>query len=533
MSENNTPANGQVSSGAHTSFWTDSEPTIMYAPLTQHATTDVVVVGGGIAGLTVAYCLLKAGKQVILVEDGHIGSGETGRTTAHLANALDDRFYELDKVFGEDITKLAAESHGSAIDFIENTCLVENIECDFKRVDGYLFLDPSDQAESLEKEYISAKRAGLQVEKVLSVPGMIFQPGPSLKFSNQAQFHPMKYLKGLCEAVIRKGGKIYTDTRAQEVSGSGIVTADGVKILADYVVVATNAPINSKYILPMRQFAYRSYVIGALVEKSKLPEVLWWDTGNYDMDADNPPYHYVRTEPYNETHHLLICGGEDHAVALADAENMVEEKRYNSLETWARQYFPMGEVIYRWSGQIMEPIDLLGYIGKTPADPNSNIYIVTGDSGHGLTHGTIAGILLTDMMTGKENPWEKVYNPSRMNIIKKAIAWMKEFSVGFLDYLATKPTDTDASKIQELKQDEGTIIKLEGTHYGAYRDKNNQLHLVDAKCTHMGCIVKWNNDEKSWDCPCHGSRFSYNGTVLNGPANEPLDYHKDNHMKFE
>lgn len=531
----NIPNTGKETAGAHTSYWTNTIQPIKFNALHENLQADVVIVGGGIAGITTAYCLSRIGKKVVVVEDGYIGSGETGRTSAHLSSALDDRFHELEKVFGEENTKLAAQSHASAIDFIEQICETENIECDFQRVDGYLFLDPSDDPTSIEVEYEAAIKTGLTVEKAFNVPGLLVQPTyPALKFSNQAQFHPMKYLHGLSNAVIKKGGKIFTETRAQEISESGIITTDGFKVLADYVVIATNAPINSRFILPLKQFAYRTYIIGALVKKSLLPRILWWDTGDFGVDADNPPYHYVRTEPYDETYDLVIIGGEDHTTGLADAENLLEENRYDALETWARKWFPIGEIKYRWSGQVMEPIDLLAYIGNDPAGA-SNIYTVTGDSGHGLTHGTIAGILLTDMMTGKDNPWQKVYSPSRSNILKKGMSWLKEmWTKGFVEYLSTNPSNTDISKIHDLQAGEGTIVKLEdGNKYGAYRDESDTLHMVSAKCTHLGCIIKWNNDEKTWDCPCHGSRFAYNGEVMNGPANTPLDYHKESHIEFK
>lgn len=518
---------GKKTAGNHTPFWVDSTSPILYNKLKENLHADLVVIGGGIAGLSVAYCLSKVGKKVVVVEDGYIGSGETGRTTAHLASALDDRFYEIEKTFGEESSKLAAQSHAAAIDFIEQTCKIEQIQCEFKRLDGYLFLHPTDNKENIDKEYEAALRAGLSVQKVTGIPGLLTQPElPALKFENQAQFHPMLYIKGLCEAIVKNGGKIYTETRAGEISESGIVTTEGFKVLADAIVVATNAPFSSKFILPMKQFPYRSYAIGALVEKAKLPSALWWDTGDYSQ-GDDAPYHYVRTQPYNETHDLLISGGEDHPTGLADAEGKSEEDRYETLEAWTRKYFPIAEIKYRWSGQVMEPADLLGYIGKNPGSGDTNIYVVTGDSGHGMTHGTIAGILIRDLLTGQENPWEKLYNPSRPQILKKAFSWLKDWTQGFIEYLTTKPADTDPSKIEQLEPGEGTIVKIEGQQYGVYKDATNDLHLVNAKCTHMGCTVKWNNDEKSWDCPCHGSRFAFNGDVLNGPANVPLDYHKD------
>lgn len=526
--ENHIPTDGKLSAGTHLSCWMDSLDPIRYQPLDENLHADVVIVGGGLAGVSTAYCLARSGKRVVLLEDGYIGSGETGRTTAHLANALDDRFYELERIFGENISKLAAESHGSAIDFIEHIIEEENIDCDFYRVDGYLVQHPSDDAENMDREYEAARRAGLEVEKVHFVPGLSAQPGTaSLRFARQAQFHPLRYLRGLCDCITALGGKIYTETHVQEIHTDGVLCPSGHRVSAAAVVVATNAPINSRLILPMKQFAFRTYAIAGTVKKGLLPRALWWDTGDRDADADHPPYHYVRTQPYNDTHDLLICGGEDHLTGLADAEHGPEEQRYDTLETWLRRHFPVDDIRFRWSGQVLEPMDCLGYIGSAPGAAADNIYVVSGDSGHGMTHGTLAGLILTDLITGQKNLWEELYSPSRFKFLQKGMAWIREFMTGYVQYLRNNPTDTDAARLGELPPDEGIIVKLRGHKYGVYRDTGQGLHFVSAKCTHMGCTVKWNNDEKSWDCPCHGSRFSYRGQVLNGPANTPLAYHSE------
>ncbi|MBL0913338.1 MAG: FAD-dependent oxidoreductase [Bacteroidia bacterium] len=525
--EDQTRKTGKISSGKHLSFWTDSDAPLTYRPLQQNKEADVVIVGGGIAGVSIAYRLSAMGKKVILLEDGYIGSGETGRTTAHLANALDDRFYHLESVFGEEGSRLAAESHGSAIDFIERVSAIEGINCNFRRVDGYLFLHPSDKAEHMDEEFEAARRAGLDVEKMEAGPGL--KVAPCLCFHGQACFHPMKYLKGLCEAAIRYGAEVYTETHVSEINGEEVVTDTGLHVKAPYIVVATNAPVSSKYVLPMKQSPYRSYVIAALSEKGRLPDLLWWDTGDFNADPDNPPYHYVRTEPYSETQDLLIVGGEDHPTGLADAEDIPEEERYEKLLNWAREHFHVGEVLYRWSGQVMEPVDSLGYIGRSPGSTPGNVLLVSGDSGHGMTHGTIAGMLIPDIIAGRSNHWEKLYSPSRFRFSRGA-AWIKSMAGSFMDYLSHKPgrREKEGLDISELREGEGRIMRIDGDDFGVYRDDHNRLHFVSADCTHMGCTIKWNNDEKTWDCPCHGSRFSYTGEVLNGPANEPLDYYRQN-----
>ncbi len=525
MNSSNNIVTGNITSGKHISFWIDSveNPGSFNKP-DKNYNTDVVIVGGGIAGLTTAYCLLKSGKQVIVVEDGYIGSGETGRTTAHLVNALDDRYYDLERIFGEKNTKLIAKSHSEAIDFVEQTIKEENIQCDFKRVNGYLFLHPSDKIETLEKELEAAKRAGINVSRMAEVPGMKNESSVVILFPDQAQFHPMKYILGLAVAIEKKGGLIFTGTHAKEIDETGIITDDGIRIKAKHIVVATNSPVNNKVVMHLKQYAYRTYVIGATVKKGTLPQALWWDTG--DQEKDIPPYHYVRTHPFDDNNDLLICGGEDHATGLADSENIKEEDRYALLENWARLHFPIGEVIYKWSGQVMEPMDSLAYIGRNPMDAE-NVFIITGDSGNGMTHGTIAGNLITNLINGKENELEKIYSPSRFKFFKSGMTFLKEFVGGLAAYLKTYPRDADAVTLSSIKTGEAEIVELNKKKHGAYRDAYNKLHVVSAECTHLQCIIKWNNDEKSWDCPCHGSRFTYQGKVINGPANKNLEYYDE------
>jgi glycine/D-amino acid oxidase-like deaminating enzyme/nitrite reductase/ring-hydroxylating ferredoxin subunit len=519
------PIERKITSGKNISYWVDSQSPISYSSLGESIETEIVIVGGGIAGVTTAYRLSQLGKKVVLVEDGNICSGETGRTTAHLVTALDDRYETLERIFGKDGARIAYESNRAAIDFVRDTIQQEKIDCDFELLSGYLFRHPSDEPDSLDREYKAAKEAGVEVQFVDRVPGLIKDVGRALEFSNQAQFHPIKYLRALCNSINRNGGRIFTDTHAKEISEEGIETDKGHKVKAEHIVVATNAPVNSRLIMPMKQFAYRTYVIAARIKKGSLPHVLWWDTGDYNTNKNIPPYHYIRVQTFDELYDLLISGGEDHPTGLADADVIPEEARYDMVETWTRERFPIEDVVYHWSGQVMEPMDSLGFIGRNPWD-KKNIYIISGDSGNGITNGTIGGLLIPDLIMGRENEWEKIYNPSRLNIFSSGNVWFKEFVGGFAAYLKTEP-DGKNVKLSDIKVGGGEIIEIANEKYGAYCDENYDLHLVAAKCTHLGCTVKWNNDEKSWDCPCHGSRFTHEGKVLNGPANVNLRYHKE------
>lgn len=517
-----------LTSGKNISYWTDSAAATKQDSLTEDLETDVVIIGGGLAGLSVAYCLVESGKRVVLVEDGEIGSGETGRTTAHLVTALDDRYYDFEKIFGEEKTKLIAESHRVAIDFVESTVKKENINCGFERVNGFLFLHPTDEKDALEKELEAAVKAGVAIEAIEEVPGLL-KKQKGLRFLNQAQFHPLKYLKGLCKAIEKNGGKIYTNTHASQINHEGITTADGFTVKAKHVVVATNSPVNNLFTMFEKQYAYRTYVIGALVKKDSLPKELWWDTGDFKADSNVPPYHYVRLSPYDKAHDLLICGGEDHPTGDTSKTEVPEEARYQLLEDWTRKNFPIGKVVYRWSGQVLEPMDGIAFIGRNPYDKD-NVYIITGDSGNGMTHCSFAGLLITDLINGKENKWEQLYSPSRFTI-SESTSVLSQMAKETMNYLQQLPNFNGTEELAAIKNGEGRIVDMLEEQFGVYRDKKGELTIVSAKCTHLKCGLVWNSDELSWDCPCHGSRFTYDGIVVNGPANFNLPTYHYNEME--
>jgi glycine/D-amino acid oxidase-like deaminating enzyme/nitrite reductase/ring-hydroxylating ferredoxin subunit len=511
--ENNTQ--DKFTSGQNLSYWTASTETIIFDKLRENIQTDILVIGGGIAGLTTAYCLAKAGHKVIVIEDGFIGSGESGRKTAHITCALDDRYYHLEKLFGEEKARLAANSHMSAIQWIANTVAHEHIDCHFKRVNGYLFLHSSDSRESLDNEYESTKRMGLVTEMLESIPGISAEEGKRcIKFPEQGQFHIMMYLRGLAQAIIHYGGKIYTETRGHNISKIG-AEANGCKIAANHIVVATNTPINDMVTMHTKQSAYRTYVIAALIPKGQLEYSLWWDTGNQDSKWITQPYHYVRLAEYNDQYDLLISGGEDHRTGQADEEAIPEEERYNKLVDWTTKRFPAIEhILHKWSGQVMEPVDSMAFIGKNPGD--DNIYIITGDSGNGITHGTLGGMIISDMLRSIANPWVQLYSPSRitLNATSDYLHEMTNMAAQYIDWIAAG--DIEAANV--LKRGEGGIVASGLNKVAVYRDAEMKLHAFSAICPHLKCILQWNGEEKTFDCPCHGSRFTTDGVVINGPA---------------
>jgi glycine/D-amino acid oxidase-like deaminating enzyme/nitrite reductase/ring-hydroxylating ferredoxin subunit len=508
-----------ITSGENRSFWVATVEPIVFEKLQHEIDTDVLIVGGGIAGLTTAYCLLDEGLKVVVVEDGYIGSGESGRTSAHLSYALDDRFSEIGRLLGQQKARVAVESHMAAIQWIESTIMKEKIDCNFKRVPGYLFLSSNDKKESLEEEFEATKNIGLQTEVLDSIPGIKpLNESICIKFPDQGQFHIMKYLKGLANAVVDKGGQIYTTTKATDITKDG-ANANGYKIQAKHVVVATNTPVNDWVTMHTKQWPYRTYVIGAKIPKGSLPFSLWWDTGDPESKWISEPYHYMRLAEYDNEYDLLISGGEDHKVGQADSENIPEEDRYDKLYDWTKKVFPStGQIVYKWSGQVMEPLDSMAFIGRNPGD--DNVYIITGDSGNGLTHGTLGGILIKDLITGTKNQWEELYDPSRM-VLKNAGDYLFEagnMALQYTDWISKG----DIKRSIDLMPGQGGIMTSGFKKLTVYRDENNNLHSCSAVCPHLGGILHWNADEKSFDCPVHGSRFTPDGKVINGPAASDL-----------
>jgi glycine/D-amino acid oxidase-like deaminating enzyme/nitrite reductase/ring-hydroxylating ferredoxin subunit len=503
----------EPTAGQSVSVWMATASVPDQQPLTHDARADVCVVGAGIAGMTTAYLLARAGRSVILLDDGPVAGGQTQKTTAHLSNALDDRFSEVEKVHGEEGIRLAADSHTAAIDRIEKIALEEGIACDFLRLDGYLFAAPGQSPDILTHERAAAHRAGLTDVELLDRAPLPFDTGRCLRFPRQGQFHPLKYLAGLARAIQQRGGRIHTHTHATAIEGgeqARVATRQGPVVTAEAVVVATNVPVNDLLAIHTKQAPYMTYAIGARVLRGSVTRALYWDT----LES----YHYVRLQPGPDGD-VLIVGGEDHKAGQVHDE----AERFGRLEAWARQRFPMlGAVAYRWSGMVMETIDGLAFIGRNPGDKD-NVFIATGDSGMGMTHGTIAGMLLTDLILGRDNPWAKLYDPSRKPLRGMA---GKEFLVENLNVArqyADWLTPGEVSSVTEVRPGTGAVLRRGLSKFAVYRDEQGRAYEYTAVCPHLGCIVDWNSAEQTWDCPCHGSRFDRFGRVVNGPANRDLE----------
>jgi glycine/D-amino acid oxidase-like deaminating enzyme/nitrite reductase/ring-hydroxylating ferredoxin subunit len=498
-----TIANG---SGSTTSTWMAETVPTFDGEWPDLANPDACVVGAGIAGLSTALALVRRGADVLVLDQGPIGGGQTARTSAHLASALDDRFYVLAKRFGRDGARIAAASHAAAIDAIEANVRSLDIACDFRRVDGFLFGDPY----VLELEHDAARDAGLVCQHIDRAP-LPFDTGPCLRFVNQAEFHPIAYVRALADAIVSGGGRILSGRHVLGIHGGDrvdILLSAGQVVRAAAAIDATNAAITSRFDLPLRDAAYRTYVAAFAIPSGYVPHALYWDTAD--------PYHYVRVAG-----ELLIVGGEDHRVGQGDPH-----LAWNRLESWVREHFPAaGKLVAHWSGHVMEPADGLAYIGAVPGEPN--VYVVTGDSGHGLTHGTIAAMILPTLIAGGEHPWARLYSPARTHFhgfgtfVSEAMRDTKPY----LDWVR----DADVDSLDDIRPGHGATVRS-GVHLLAvYRDHRGNCHVRNARCPHLSGAVRWNDAEQTWDCPCHGSRFDTRGRVINGPATTDLELAPSDH----
>lgn len=497
-----------IHDGESISVWLDTHEMSQFSSLAEDLEVDVCIVGGGIGGLTTAYLLMKEGKSVCVLESFELGSGQTGRTTAHFVNALDDRFFELEKYFGRKGAILAAVSHTAAVDRVEKIVSEEKIDCEMARVPGYLFAQNDSRQDVLVKEVDAARRSGLvEARLVERCPFDSFDSGPAILFPNQLELHPLKYIDGLAKCIVQGGGRIFTQTHVVDLKGGKdafVKTKNGFVVRCSAVVVATNSPINDRFAIHTKQAAYRTYVLGFRVAKGRVAKGLYWDT----LD----PYHYLRTVPYDDQHEILLIGGEDRKTG----QDHYPADRFQTLEEWARERFPMAQdVLYRWSGQVMEPIDSLAFLGHNPFD-RDNVYVMTGDSGNGMTHTTVGAILIVDQIMGRKNRWEDIYDPSRKTLRATAEFLRENGNVAaqYTDWLKAHPKGA----LEHLPRNEGIVVRDGARLIAAYRNENGEIETCSATCTHLGAVVSWNAVEKSWDCPAHGSRFDCHGRAIEGPA---------------
>jgi glycine/D-amino acid oxidase-like deaminating enzyme/nitrite reductase/ring-hydroxylating ferredoxin subunit len=474
---------------------------------------QTIIVGGGITGLTAAYLLKRAGKRVCVLERDRLGSGDTSRTTAHLTVATDLRLSQLAKVFGKDAARMTWEAGAAAINTIERITEKEQIDCQFRRVPGHLHAslqEDRDEHDDLQADCRLANEIGFAARLLDSVP--VFNK-PGIRLPNQAKFHPLQYLAGLAKAVNGDGCEIHENSEVSEVIDDALgVRVNGAMLTCEYLVIATHVPLMGRASLAgaamfqTKLIPYSSYAIAARTPKGLLPEALFWDTSN--------PYYYLRVDA-GRSFDTVIFGGEDHKTGQVEDH----AERFARLEDMLLRYVPKAKITERWSGQVIETNDGLPYFGETAPKQ----FVATGYAGNGLTFGTVGAMLACDRVMGRENAWQSLFDVDRKKIRGGAWKLIKEN----LDYpyylLRDRLRKPEAKTSRAIRRGQGQVVVENGQRVACSRDADGKLNKVSAICTHLGCIVHWNDAETTWDCPCHGSRFHADGRVLAGPAESPLE----------
>ena len=494
------------------SYWL-THPVPLFPKLTEDSSTEVAVIGGGITGILTAYLLAKAGRQVTLVEAQNLVSGVTGNTTAKITAQHSLIYHQLVKIHGEEKARLYYEANLDGLNLIQRICKELNIECDLETKSAVVYSTTAKGLLQLRKE--ASAYGKLQIEGTFSkdpIEDLPFETTASLTMPNQAQFHPVKFLAPIVEEIQRLGGEIYEQTRAVKVqNNTAVLMENETQLEFKQLVVATHYPFNDFNGFYFSKLSIdRSYIIAAKTA-GKIPKAMY-------INAESPS-RSLRSVTASDGQEMLLIGGESHSTGKSKTPT---QEHYQNLKEFGQRYFNLRAVSYHWSSQDLTTLDKLPYIGQmTPS--SSNIFMATGFQKWGMAMGAIAGKIIKDSIIGQESRYTQLFDPNRG---KLKVADIKQFvkknaAVG-KDFVVSKTQPSDIS-LDDLGTDEGGLIEIDGKKIGSYRDQDGQVHLVKTRCTHMGCGLNWNNAERSWDCPCHGSRFSFSGEVLDGPAVEPLE----------
>lgn len=494
------------------SYWTETTPGTAYPRLEADERADVVVVGGGIVGLLTAYLAAKEGKSVVVVDRERVAMAETGHTTAHLQFVLDTRLKDLVPRFGVEKTKLAWDSQLEAVRLIESIAAEERIACELERLDAFLYSPYKSDGKMLRDEIRYAREIGYEAFEA-SPEDVPFPAEHAIRFPDQGKFHVRKFLLGVAKAAERRGVRFYEGTEVASIKDGGAKTREGHTLEAEWMVHATNVPFEPRVLLQTKLYAYRTYVIGARVPRGLIRNALYWDT--------NDPYHYTRVESGvlgEAGGDLVILGGEDHKVGTETDT----ERHHGALADYLRTATTDYEVRYRWSGEVIETEDDLPYIGLLPGAGPRDL-VATGDSGTGMTNGAIAALMLSERIAGRGTPWDALYDPRRVTgAAKPVLDYVKQRAHESMEYAKAALRKGDLSSVNDIPLGEGAVVRAGLKPIAVYRGEDGRLVACSATCTHLGCTVRWNKLESSWDCPCHGSRFSPTGEVLHGPAPDPL-----------
>jgi glycine/D-amino acid oxidase-like deaminating enzyme/nitrite reductase/ring-hydroxylating ferredoxin subunit len=494
-------------SGKHISYWIDSTSAANFPPLSDNLSVDVVIIGAGIAGITAATLLKRAGKTVVVIESKQTSTGVSGHTTAKVTSLHQLIYADLIKNHGEEKARTYAQANQAAIEFVAKTVTESQIDCDFSRQSAYTFAETEDNLKDIEKEVEAALKLGLPASFVRET-SLPFPIAGAVKFDNQAQFHSRKYLLHLIKQIPGDGSYVFENTRVLKVEENTlcqVITDKGI-IQAKDVIVATNIPITDEGLFFAKTYPKRSYIIGARIPANKAPQGMYIGSGE--------KYYSIRTTPY-EGELLLLVGGGGHKVGTV--ENT--EDKYLDLENYTRSRFGVESIDYRWSTQDFVSFDKIPYVGKlTPLSKHT--YVATGFSLWGMTQGTLSGMILADSILGVKNVAADLYDATRATPFISPKGIKQNLEVG--THWVGDRIKGLGKNLDDVAVGEGKLVTVDGEKVAAYRDEVGKIHAVSAICSHLGCVVAWNSAEKSWDCPCHGSRFSCNGEVLHGPTVKDL-----------
>jgi glycine/D-amino acid oxidase-like deaminating enzyme/nitrite reductase/ring-hydroxylating ferredoxin subunit len=489
----------------HESYWLATTPRTHYSALKKPLSFDVAIIGGGITGLTTAFLLKQAGKSVAVIDSHSIASGESGHTTAHLTELIDTRYYDVIAKFGKEKAKEVAAASHESIKKIKEIIEHLSISCDFKQIPGFLYTERKSDRSELKRELEALHQIGVHAKWENEAP-LPFRTWGAIHLPNQASFHPRKYLLAIAEAIHGNGSHVFENTQAFEmIDGDPCqITCKAGRIIARDLIVTTHSPSANKVLLHTKLAAYRTYAVAGTLKHTPRLDALYWDTQD--------PYHYIRNQDS-----VWIIGGEDHKTGMKTDAN----SSFINLKEYVQSRFGWQELQYRWSGQVLEPIDGLPYIGLNPL--SEHLYVATGFSGTGMTFGTVAAILLSDLILNRVNSWAELFNPSRIKPLSTLRTYITENKDFPLCFIKDRLMPSDVESLGEVHRGEGKTIRFNGKKIAVYRDLEDNIHGLEPECTHLGCHVRWNNAEASWDCPCHGSRFDVEGNVINGPATQNLN----------
>jgi glycine/D-amino acid oxidase-like deaminating enzyme/nitrite reductase/ring-hydroxylating ferredoxin subunit len=499
--------------GTRNSLWQNTIQTFVPKSIFSTPDFDVIIAGGGITGITLALQLQLNGVKCAVLEAMNIGFGTTGGTTAHLNTYLDTSYARIINDFGLEKARLVADATRDALHTVKNNVVKYSIDCGYEEVPGFAFSQNDQQTKTLMELHHSCLDVGLDVEYTADIP----IPIPflkAMKIARQAKFHPLGYLYVLADMFEKSGGVIVEHCRVNSVETDSkdkerlrVHTTIG-NFSGASMVYATHIPIGIN-LLHLRCPAYRSYAIAVTLENGNYPKGLIYDL--FD------PYHYYRTQNVNGKNYLIV-GGEDHKTG--------EVKNTNGnmlrLESHVRSFFSVGQVAAQWSSQFYEPVDGLPYIGHLPGNPH-NVYVATGFGGNGMTYSHVAANILTDTILKRENPYMDVFSPMRLKPVAGFSEFVKHNADVVKQFVGRWFGKEELQEFTSIAPGEGKVVNYQSHSLALYKDPQGKIHAVNPACTHMKCAVTWNAAEKSWDCPCHGARYSHTGEVLNGPTSKNLE----------